>query len=71
MFFSLNSNFSRNNYIVPSFNLTKIIYRIAIPFPKLGNNILNKEEKPIENPTFFKTTAKAKIKIVDFQRLRS
>ena len=46
-------NFSRNNYILPSFNLTKSKYRIAIRFPKLWNNILNKEEKLMEDPSIF------------------
>ena len=46
-------NFSRNNYIVLSFKVTKGKYRIMIRCPKLWNIILNIEAKQIENPVIF------------------
>ena len=55
------TGFSRNSYIVPSFKLTKSKYRIIIRTPKMGNIILNIEEKLIENLTIFKTTIKTKL----------
>ena len=39
------TTFSQNNYIVPSFKLTKSKYRITIRAPKLRNIIFNIEEK--------------------------
>ena len=49
------TSFSQNNYIVPSFKLTKSKCRITIRAPKLWNIILNIEEKLIENPATIKT----------------
>ena len=54
------TNFSRNNYVVSYFKLTKGKYRITIRDPKIENNISNKEEKLIENPAIFKATTKNK-----------
>ena len=48
------TSFSQNNYIVPSFKLTKSKYRITIRAPKLWNIILNIEEKLIKNLQFLK-----------------
>ena len=48
------TSFSRNNYIVPSFKLTKSKYRITIRAPNLWNIILNIKEKLKEKPAIFK-----------------
>ena len=56
---------SPNNYIVPSFKLTKSKYRITIRVPKLWNIILNIEEKFIENPASFKATIKTKLLLLE------
>ena len=48
------TSFSRNNYIVPCFKLTKSNYRMTIRAPKLWNIILNIEEKLIEKPVIFR-----------------
>ena len=48
------SSFSRINYIVPSFKLTSIKYRITIRAPKLWNIILNIEENLQKNIQFLK-----------------
>ena len=55
------TSFSQNNYIVPSFKLTKRKYRITIRARKLWNIILNIEEKLIEKPAVFKATLKTKL----------
>ena len=55
------SSFSRNNFIVPSFKLTKSKYRITIRAPKLWNIILSMEEKRIEKPAIFKVIIKTKL----------
>ena len=47
------TSFSRDNYIVPSFKLTKSKYRITIRAPRLWNIILNTEEKLTEKPAIF------------------
>ena len=54
-------SFSWNNYIVPSFNLTKSKYRTTIRAPKLWNIILIVEEKLVENPVTLKATIKRKL----------
>ena len=59
------TNFSRDNYIVPSFKLTKSQQRITIRAPKLWNIILNTEEKLIENPAIFKATIKTKLVLLE------
>ena len=48
------TSFSRNNYIVPSFKLTKSKCEITIRTPKLWNIILNTEKKVKENLQFLK-----------------
>ena len=53
------TNFSQNNYIVPFFKLTKYDCRRTIRAPKLGNIILNIEEKLVEkNPCNFQSNYK-------------
>ena len=47
-------SFSRNDYTVPSFKLTKCNCRITIRAPKLWNIILNIEEKLIEKHAILK-----------------
>ena len=59
------ANFTRNNYIVPSFKLAKSKYRITIRAPKLWNIILNIEEKLIENRTIFKATIATKLVLLE------
>ena len=59
------TSFSQNNYIVPSFKLTKSKYRITIRAPKLWNIILNIEEKLIEKPAVFKATVKTKLVLLE------
>ena len=59
------TSFPRNNYIVPSFKLTKSKYRITIRAPKLWNIILNIEENFIENPSIFKATLKTKLVLLE------
>ena len=59
------TSFSQNNYIVPSFKLTKSKYRITIRAPKLWNIILNIEEKLIEKPAIFKATIKTKLVLLE------
>ena len=59
------TSFSRNNYILPSFKLTKSKYRTTIRAPKLWNIILNIEEKLIDNPAIFKATIKTKLVLVE------
>ena len=54
------TSFSRINYVVPSFKLTKIKYRITIHAPKLWNIILNISEKLIEKPAILKAIIKTK-----------
>ena len=51
------TSFSRNNYIVPSFKLTKSKYRITIRAPI--------EENFIENPSIFKATLKTKLVLLE------
>ena len=55
------TSFSPNDYIVPSFKLTKSKYIITMRASKLWNIILNIEEKLIENPDIFVVTVKAKL----------
>ena len=55
------TSFSRNNYIVPSFKLTKSKYRKTIRAPKLWNIILNIEENFTENLAIFKATIKTRL----------
>ena len=52
------TSFSQNDYLVPSFKLTKSNYRIIIRTPKLWKIILNIEEKLIEKPLILKATIK-------------
>ena len=59
------SSFSRNNFIVPSFKLTKSKYRITIRAPKLWNIILSMEEKRIEKPAIFKVIIKTKLVLLE------
>ena len=59
------TSFSQNNYIVPSFKLTKSKYRITIRATKLWNIILNIEENFIENPAIFKATIKTKLVLLE------
>ena len=59
------TNFSRNNYIVPSFKLTESKYIIIICAPKLWNIILNIEEKVIESPSIFKATINDKLVLLE------
>ena len=55
------TSFSENNYFLPSFELKRSKYRIAIRAPKLWNIILNVEEKLKEKPAIFKATIKTKL----------
>ena len=55
------TSFSENNYIVPSFKLTKSKYRMTIHAPKVWNIILIIEEKLIEKHAIFKATIKTKL----------
>ena len=59
------TSFSQNNYIVPSFKLTKSKYRITVRALKLWNIILNIEEKLIEKHAIFKATIKTKLVLLD------
>ena len=59
------TSFSQNNYIVPSFKLTKSKYKITVRAPKLWNVILNIEENFIENPAFFKATIKTMLVLLE------
>ena len=59
------TSFSQNNYIAPSFKLTKSKYRITICAPKLWNIILNIEEKLIEKHANFKATIKTKLVLLE------
>ena len=59
------TSFSQNNYIVPSFKLTKSKYRITIRAPKLWNIILNIEEKCIEKHANLKVTIKIKLVLLE------
>ena len=59
------TSFSRDNYIVPSFKLTKSKYRITIRAPKLWNVILSKEGKLIEKHGIFKATIKTKLVLLE------
>ena len=59
------TSFSRNNYIVPSFKLTKSKYRITVRALKLWNIILNIEEKLIEKHAIFKATIKTKLVLLE------
>ena len=59
------TSFSRSNYILPSFKLTKSKYRIIIRAPKSWNIILNIEEKPLKNPAIFKETIKTKLVLLE------
>ena len=59
------TSFYRNNYIVPSFNLTKSKYRITICAGKLWNIILNIEEKLVEKLAIFKATIKTKLVLLE------
>ena len=56
-------SFCRNNYIAPSFKLTKSNYRLTIRVPKLWNIILNK--KNIEKPAIFKATIMTKLVLLE------
>ena len=58
------TSFSRSNYILPSFKVTKSKYRI-ICASKSWNIILNIEEKLIENPAIFKATIKTKLVLLE------
>ena len=59
------TSFSQNNYIVPSFKLTKSKYRITICSPKLWNIILNIEEKHREKHSNFKVIIKTKLVLLE------
>ena len=59
------TSFSRNNYIVPFFKLTKSTYRITVRTPKLCSIILNIEEKLIEKHAIFKATIKTKLVLLE------
>ena len=59
------TSFSRNNYMVPSFKLTKSKYRITIRTPKLWNIILNIEEKLIEKQVIFEEIIKTKLVLLE------
>ena len=48
------TSFSQNNYIVPSFKLSKCKYRITIGASQLWSIVLKIEEKLIEKPAFLK-----------------
>ena len=55
------SSFSQNNYVVPSFKLTKSKYRITIRAPELRNIILNIEEEL----AIFEGTIKTKLVLLE------
>ena len=59
------TSFSRNNYIVSSFKLTKGKYRITIRAPKFWNITLNIEEKLIEKHAIFKATIKTELVLLE------
>lgn len=47
------------------FKLAKRKYRLTIRPPKLGNNILNTEEKLTKNPAFFKAITNIKLMLLE------
>ena len=59
------TSFSQNNYIAPSFKLTKSKYRTTILALKLWNIILHIEEKLIEKYANFKATIKTKLVLLE------
>ena len=59
------TSFSPNNYIVPSFKLTKSKYGITIRAPELWNIILNIEEELIEKHAIFKGTINTKLVLLE------
>ena len=59
------TSFSQNNYILPSYKLTKSKYRTTIRAPKLWNIILNIEEEFIEKPSIFEAAVKTKLVLLE------
>ena len=59
------TSFFQNNYIVPSFKVTKSKYRVTIRAPKLWNIILRIEKKLTEKPAVFKVTIKSKLALLE------
>ena len=57
--------YSRNDYLVSSFKLTKNKYTITIRPPKLWNIILNIKEKLIEKTEVFKKTIKTTLVLLE------
>ena len=59
------TSYSGNNYIVTSFKIVKTKYRIIIHPLKLGNIILNIEEKLIENSVICTVNIKTKLVLLE------
>ena len=61
----LPNQFLSNNYIVPSFKLTKSQHRVTISATKLLKIILNIDENLIEKPEIFKAIIQTKLVLLE------